>query len=558
MRIEYQIDSSNQIIFTPNLSFQDNRSVRYVGREAFFSETSPFTKRTNQNSTTSNRTGNNLNNTILYRHSFAKKGRTISVNVNTSFNKRTGGSYVNTFQRLYNGSSFDDSSSQVFTDQNSNGGQVSTNLAYTEPIGKNAQLQLNYNPTFSKSSSDQKTYSYNTIEGKYSDFLDSLSNTFENRTRSHNAGLSYRYGNRDRMIAFGASYQHTELSSDQTYPRQLSVNKGFDNVLPNAMIRYKLSTRSSVRVFYRTNVNTPSVTQLQNVLDPTNAPYYALGNPDLSPQYTQVLSTQYTFTNTTKGLLFVGNIYWQTARNYIASAVYNPISDTVVAGRTLSFGDQLTQPINLDGYSNLRSFLTFAVPLKFIKSNLNLNGGVSFTRLPGLIDYVQNETRNTTYSAGVVIASNVSEYVDFTVSYTANFNNVKNDKRPSLNTNYFQHVAGVQLNLLSRSGWFFQNDLNNQYYNGLSEGFNQNYVLWNMSAGKKILKDRKGELKLGVFDLLGQNRSISRNITDSGIEDVRNDVLQRYFMLTFTYNLRNFGTAAARAANRNEGMRNRF
>jgi vacuolar-type H+-ATPase subunit D/Vma8 len=72
-----------------------------------------------------------------------------------------------------------------------------------------------------------------------------------------------------------------------------------------------------------------------------------------------------------------------------------------------------------------------------------------------------------------------------------------------------------------------------------------------MAAGKKILKDQKGELKLSVFDLLKQNRSINRNVTGEYIEDVQNQVLQQYFMLTFTYNLRNFGTAAARALNRN-------
>ncbi|HEX6333173.1 MAG TPA: hypothetical protein VFZ78_03040, partial [Flavisolibacter sp.] len=70
--------------------------------------------------------------------------------------------------------------------------------------------------------------------------------------------------------------------------------------------------------------------------------------------------------------------------------------------------------------------------------------------------------------------------------------------------------------------------------------------LWNMSIGKKFLKDRKGELKLGVFDLLKQNQSIARNITESYIEDVQSQVLRQYFMLTFTYNLRNFGTAATR------------
>ena len=52
-------------------------------------------------------------------------------------------------------------------------------------------------------------------------------------------------------------------------------------------------------------------------------------------------------------------------------------------------------------------------------------------------------------------------------------------------------------------------------------------------------------MKLSVFDLLKQNQSISRNVTGAYIEDIQSQVLQQYFMLTFTYNVKNFGTAKA-------------
>jgi hypothetical protein len=166
-------------------------------------------------------------------------------------------------------------------------------------------------------------------------------------------------------------------------------------------------------------------------------------------------------------------------------------------------------------------------------------------------------SRNTTYTGGVVIASNISQFVDFTASYSANFSDIQNELQPTLNTKYFSHVAGLQMNLLSQTGWFFQNDINNQLYSGLSAGFNQSYFLWNMSVGKKFLPGQKGELKLGVFDLLKQNRSINRSVTETYIEDVQNQVLQQYFMLTFTYNLRNFGNApVAPARGNNRGVRN--
>lgn len=559
MRFEYRIDSADQLLIIPSLSFQENTTDRRVGTQTFFTENNPTLQTYNENITNSTRSGNNLNNTILYRHAFPKRGRTVSINVNTSYNQRSGQSYNDVFTRTFSSTTaFDDTTTNRFTDQTSHGFQVSTNVAYTEPIGKSAQLQLNYNPTFSNSRANQQTFDLDPTSNKYSLFDENLSNVFESRTNAQNGGISYRYGNRDRQLSFGASYQHTNLSSDQVYPFKTTIDKSFDNVLPNAMIRYKLSTRSSLRLFYRASVNQPSVNQLQSVLDVTNAPVYTIGNPDLNQQYMHTVSTQYTFTNTQKGMLIVGNIFYQAANNYIANATFTPIQDSVVQGDTLAVGSRLTKPVNLNGYNSLRSFVTFAIPVKFLKSNLNVNGGITFTNIPGLSNNLLNTTKNTTYTLGLVIGSNISEYVDFTVSYTANFNHINSvSDLSTTKSSYFQHVASASINLLSKKGWFFQSDLTNQYYNGLSEGFNQNYFLWNMSVGKKILKDQKGELKLSVFDLLKQNRSISRTVNADYIEDVSNQVLQQYFMLTFTYNLRNFGTAATRAMNSNMrgGMR---
>ena len=105
--------------------------------------------------------------------------------------------------------------------------------------------------------------------------------------------------------------------------------------------------------------------------------------------------------------------------------------------------------------------------------------------------------------------------------------------------------------MLSKKGWFIQNDASNQSYSGLSDGANQSYWLWNAAIGKKFLKHRAGELKLSVFDLLKQNQSIVRAVTERNIQDVQSKVLQQYFMLTFTYNLKNFGKGKAAAARNN-------
>jgi hypothetical protein len=209
--------------------------------------------------------------------------------------------------------------------------------------------------------------------------------------------------------------------------------------------------------------------------------------------------------------------------------------------------------VNLDGYWSVRSFFTFGQPINAIKSNINLNAGLSYSTTPGLANGVKTKTEVYNYSAGAVIASNISEYVDFNISYSANFNQTRNEQQPQLNQNYVTQVAGMQFNLLSKSGWFLQNDLSNQTFTGLTEGYNPSFWLWNMAVGKKIFKNRRGELKASVFDLLKQNQSVSRNVSGLEIVDERNTVLQQYFMLTFTYSLKNFGKANTGRQNGNRG-----
>jgi len=183
------------------------------------------------------------------------------------------------------------------------------------------------------------------------------------------------------------------------------------------------------------------------------------------------------------------------------------------------------------------------MPVKIIKSIINLNGGFTYTNLPGIINSMNTNTRNLIYNAGIVIASNLSEFVDFNLSYSANFNNAQSSLPSQDDNHYVNQAAGIQLNLLSKNGWFFQNDLTNQTYSGLSAGLNQSYWLWNAGIGKKFMKNRQGELKLSVFDLLKQNQSIVRSVSENYIEDTQSQVLQQYFLLTFTYSLKNFGKA---------------
>ncbi|MGZ5135581.1 MAG: outer membrane beta-barrel protein, partial [Flavitalea sp.] len=555
LRVEYKIDSNNSIIITPSINFQKNTSFNNFIAENFYQPYTLINKSINQNKSSSD--GYNINNNILYRHAFPKRGRSISLSLNTGLNNRDRESYVDAINTYYKGGLITDTDSLLqFSDQLTKGYQLSANLAYTEPIGKRGQLQINYNPRYSKNKADQQTFQFNESQGKYSQFDTSLSNKYDNDYSAHRGGITYRVGNRDNMFSIGTSYQHSRLKGDQVFPASSTISKTFSNLLPEIMWRKKISAKSSLRLFYRSSTNEPSITQLQDVINNSNPLQIKTGNPDLQQQYTHRLVSRYSYTNSAKAQSFFANLFIEKTDNYIGNLVYFSDSDTALTPSViLRQGSQLSKPVNLDGYWSIRSFLTYGMPLKFIKSSLNWNAGFSWSNLPGLVKpqgvpTITNTSSNTyNYNVGAVLASNISEYVDFNINYSATFSVVKSSLQADMNSNYFNHSAGMQLNLLSKKGWLFQNDLSNQYYKGLSDGFNQNFWLWNMSAGKKFLKDQKGEIKLSVFDLLKQNRSITRNITETYTEDIQNQVLQQYFMLTFSYRLRNFGAAARQRNN---------
>lgn len=544
--MEYKIDSNNTLIIAPNFSYQDNESVSLqsgANRTA-----KGIILNSTENTRRSNLAAYNFRNDITFRHAFAKRGRAFTISLNSGLNRRNSEVKLDAITGFADSTDFlvVDTVRQLTTSL-TKGYNVSPGVSYTEPIGKKGQLQLNYNHQFTKNTADQENNFYDKASGQYSRFDTSLSNFFENTITARIAGISYRLGDQQNQFSAGVNYQGTTLNSQQRFPVIANVNKNFSNFLPNLQYRRNFSKQANLRVMYRASVNAPSVNQLQNVINNSNPLFISIGNPQLDQSYTHFLTARYNITNTVKGTSFFAGVFLQKVNNYITNATSIATQDSLLSKAiVLRKGAQVSQPENLDGYKSARGFITYGIAIKPIKSNLNLNVGMNYSRTPGLINKVRNYSNNYNYSAGITIASNISEFIDFNLNYAANFNRVVNTIQPQLNNKYYYHNTGIRLNLLTKSGWFLLNDITNQLYSGLADGFNQSFWLWNISGGKKFLKDKRGELKLSVFDLLKENQSIARNVTDSYVEDVQTDVLQQYLMLTFTYTLRNFGKSAAR------------
>jgi len=325
------------------------------------------------------------------------------------------------------------------------------------------------------------------------------------------------------------------------------------------MYRYRASRTDNLRVFYRSRTNLPTIEQLQNVIDNTNPLQLTIGNPDLKQVVQHSLFMRYSKTNTEKSSVFYFLLGGEYGDDYITNATFlansgHPIFDEL----GIDDGAQLEAPINLDGYWNARTFVTYGFPVKGIKSNLNFNFSANYNRIPGQINDDINYSNNTTSGLGVVLSSNISEKVDFTLTSKSNYTIVRNSLPSAINSQYFNQFSQLNFNWIFGKGFVFQTDLQHQFYTGLIDADDQKYLLWNIGFGKKLFKNQRGDLRLVVFDILNQNRNISRNVTDIYIEDKETQTLQRYVMLTFTYQLRHFVKNAPTEKPEDERRRRRW
>lgn len=537
LRFEYNPDSSNAIIFTPKFSTQQNTAHNDLDGYNIVSGDSLQSRTTTHN--VSNNNGYDVGGNLLYRHKFKKQKRTVSLNVNGDYNPKTGNSGLYSLNEYYNTnkSSLLDQQSR----QNTVGYTIAPTLAYTEPLGLKGQLQISYNPSVNRNDVDKRTYSRDSTDASYNTLDTALSNKFNNTYNFQRGGVSYRYQDKKMNFMLGVNGQYATLTGTETFPYALDIHKNFTNVLPQGMFNYRFSKTKNLRVMYRTNTVAPGITQLQNVINNNNPLLLSTGNPDLKQDYEHTLNARFSSVNTAKATNFMVYGNGTYILNYIANSTLIPTVPTYIGNNIyLPPGSQLSKPVNLNGYWNARSFVTYGFPVSKIKSNLNLNAGFTYNLIPSLINDNLNKANNYNFSGGLVLSSNISQKLDFTLSYTGNYSIVKNTLQKQSDNNYFNQLTSFKFNWLPYKGFVFNTSVTHTLYSGLSKSYNLDYILWNASAGYKFLKDQSLDVRLTVFDILKQNNSVSRNVTDTYIEDSRTQVLTRYFMLMVTYTFKHF------------------
>lgn len=538
-RIEYTIDTSSSLLLTPRLSIQKNTSANATNAFSGYSDGTALTTTDNLNKTDA--FAWNVSNELLYRYKFDAPGRTLSVSLNTSANDRQTDQLQDavTSRNTFWGMMLLAEKREI--DNPVNGYTLGGNIVYTESIGEKGMLQFNLNSSLTNSKSNKKANLFNPADNTYSLFDTLRSNEYNNDYTTFRPGVSYRWRDDFLNLMAGVSYHSSSLNGEQVFPYTETVDKTFQQILPNFRLQLQFSRSENLRLQYSTNINQPSISQLQRTVDNSNPLALRTGNPALSEEFSHRLSTRYMSTDPANGTTFFAMMFMNYTRQYIGNAIQQGRNNLVLPdGTPLPAGAQLTAPENFDYSLSLRSFVSGGLPVLWLKSNLNLSTGFNYGKTPGRINQSINFSHNYSVSTGLSLASNFSEKLDFRFGYSPVWFKTRNELQTAQGDEYLVHSGSANLNWFLIDQLFVKTDFSAYYNAGLPENSKRGYYIWNMGLGYKFLENNRGELRLDIFDILKQNESLSRTINELYAENRSTVVLQQYFLLTFTYTIRAF------------------
>lgn len=540
LRLDYNPNERNRILYIPRLTarFENENS-------GFFGETTDGQNLINQveNSRTGDYKEFDFFNRLLYSHKFLKPGRTVTLR--TIYHRGWDSDISN---RVATNSYFEPDGERIErinqeTTRERFGDRWEVGVSFTEALSEKSQVEIEYEIGNRANNSDQLIFN---VEG--GDFesgnmlLDTaLSNAFVSDYLTQEFELGYQYASEKFKMQTEVQYQDAKLDNAQEFPSVFSLERRFNAVLPTFRMEYKFSPSTNIQFDYDTRTNEPQIRQLQPVIDNTNPLQLRTGNSELDQSYSHQFRVRFRSQNPDTDKSWFLFAQSSVVNNFISNSTLIADETTEIQdGFILERGSQLNRPVNLDGYVDFRSWLSYGMPLDFIKSKLNLNAGAGITRRPGQVNDLIGFNNSQRLSGGFSINSSISDQIDFNIWSRSSFNNVENTLNANLNNQFFQHRFRVNFNWIIWEGIIYRLDLNHQINSGLSQGFDNNFSLVNMSIGKKIFNNQRGEISLMVYDLFGQNANVRRNITETFIEDIQTNVLQQYFMVSFTYNLRRF------------------
>lgn len=540
-RMEWKIDDNNTLDFRPHFSFNSRHSE--LNDTSFLRAGDALRTLVNSNETErfNHGTSYNVGGRLIFNHKFASHpGRSFSVQANYEFTDTK--QHTTTWSDIEYYLRQDDSETLYrFMDNHQWNNSVGARLTWTEPLGdvkRGNFLQVAYRLNFRFNNANKDTYNIPIPEGVEAfrpadltgipadaEFSGDLSNRFRNKFMTHELQVGYKKVNKKYTLEAGMAFQPSSSSSKDLINDARNIpTRSVWNVAPFARFRYRFSKTKAIRVDYRARTSQPSLTQLQPVADVSDPLNIVKGNPELKPTFTQSLNIHF-------------NNYNTATQQSMFAAARLQYSSNVVVNRTVTdreTGVRTTEYTNASG--NFSGFGMFMLNQPFRNRNwrFSVRARARYSSSAGYINGEFNRSGNLNLApnAGITFTSDI-----FQMSVNPNYSfNMATNSLPQ-QRNQYTHSYGfnTDASLYLPFGLELNTDLTFDKSTGYSAGFNTSSWLWNAQISYSFLRDKSLTLSVRAYDILAQNRNISRSVSANQITDGRYNDLTRYVMFGISY-----------------------
>ena len=584
VRLDHKFSENTSILFEPQFNFG---AGHYSDHSDFYTDTAfkGDTTRTNKGFTDNRGDNKNWSTSgfLLFRQKLGKKGRTISANLRYSFSNNELLGYNQSLKWVdENKDGKFDADPDVVNqriDQLSKSTSLSGRIVYTEPLTDVLFLEANYQ--YSWNVNQSRKYAYNSgnlgsiipddanylvyeYDGQTLD--DVYSNDILNRSINQTAGVNISYQKDKFRAQLGASANPTDTynkTNGETYRNNVV------NWSPQAMLNYEFNDNSNIRMFYFGRSAQPSTSQLMPVPDNSNPNNVSFGNPYLEPYFNHNMRAMFGYTNK--------KTFTSVNARFGGSFVQNAIT----SAQWYENGARYSIPVNGPGNGSFDGRIMVNSPLGksgfsiFSMTFTRFNHSTSYTCTNGFETDLYYDAANADFNYDLFhehypdleksdkFATNKSQTVNFTQRLRLTYRNdlveltvggrtrmtkswytiASSGQNANQNATWNNQAEG-SMNWTIPGGINLIADVDYNWYYGYTTPQTSEVIL-NAEITKLLFKN-KCTLAVKAYDILGQSKNLSVTDSADSHQEVRNNTLGRYVILSLTYRFGNFNGAGQR------------
>ncbi|SMO71786.1 Outer membrane protein beta-barrel family protein [Chryseobacterium rhizoplanae] len=524
-----KLDSMTSIylspMFTKNSSFSFNNSrSSTLNNAGLLNESNVYSSNDSES--------NSFDPYIYFSRKFKKKGRLISANINSmiSESKRDNLSQSqNTFYQP-NGTTVDNRD-QLAQNKNQNS-NFNFSAGYTEPVSDSSSVSFEVKYETRSARVSRNVNDFDNTTGDYTKFNQLLSNNMKQRINQISPEINYQINKNKLNFWASVNLNISDMKVNSIYNgQQYDLQKNF--ILPeyNLNLYYQLGEGKNLSIYNYSNYTIPTAEQLTPYKDESNPLITYKGNPDLKNTWTNNLYLYFNNFNKVKDLSYYFSIGF-TYRN----------NDIVNFSTYDNAGKQVVTYNNVSGNKSINAGGGFSKTLKWKNSKLTISPTfkMNYAYNNGLIDGKAFTSNSYNLNPGLNLIYEIKDKMTIKPSYKLgySFSNYTNYNVTSVNTEN-QSLKLELTNYILKGRFVFGNDFEYNTNSNIAPGFKKDFYFWNTSLGYSFYK-KQFTAKVKIYDVLNQNQSIKRTITDSYFEDREDLILKRYIMFSISMKLNKF------------------